>query len=69
MVEIYYNSGRFQTILTDMTQEFETPFDFFAQLGLFTLQADITYPIIQKNNITKFCVTFGNLPIVFLPKL
>ena len=35
MVEIYYNSGRFQTILTYMIQEFETPFDFFAQLGSF----------------------------------
>ena len=35
MVEIYYNSGRFQTILTYMIQEFQTPFDFFAQLGSF----------------------------------
>lgn len=35
MVEIYYNSGRFQTILSYLIQEFKTPFDFFAQLGSF----------------------------------
>ena len=35
MVEIYYNSGRFQTILTYMIQEFETPFDFFCSTGFF----------------------------------
>ena len=35
MVELYYNSGRFQTILSCMIKEFKTPFDFFAQLGSF----------------------------------
>ncbi len=69
MVEIYYNSGRFQTILTDMIQEFQTPFDFLLNWVLFILQTDFIYPIIQKNNIMRFYVTFGNLSVVLLPKL
>ena len=70
MVEIYYNSGRFQTILTYMIQEFETPFDFFfAQLGSFYTANRYHLSIIQKNNITKFCVTFWQSTNRILPKL
>ncbi len=35
MVELYYNSGRFQTILACMLPAFPTPFDFFKALGVF----------------------------------
>lgn len=52
MVDVYYNSGQFTTCLPQLTDAFDTPFDFFLSLGEFYEEKG--YEVLSHSRVRRY---------------
>lgn len=56
MVEVYYNSGQFRTVLKELVKEFEEPFDLFQALAVYYEEKQITG--ISHSRLARYEILF-----------